>query len=287
MIKIISIILLLHISLFAQSGANNIFLSPDNVKKFAGYLFCRHDYLRSVEEYKRYLKSTKNDTVDYIIGEAYSRMGNYTAAADYYLSAARSSSLGSIAHLSYLRSVFQMDNLAFYRNTFNKEKINPETAYYNDALSLYNFSFLFESDNLPGKNNFLKPFKARYKTGVEKLYDYRAGLSYKSPVTAAILSALIPGAGKIYTRDYADGIVAFLTAGTLSYIAYSDFHARHNFRGWLFTALASGFYAGNIYGSAASAQIFNVKIKFDFTEMLKSYLKKVNYFVPMLNFCEK
>ncbi len=288
MTKIISIIFLLQLPLFAQnSGYKNEFLSPENVKKFADYLFCQHDYLRSVEEYKRYLKSISNDTVNYLIGEAYSKIGNYSAAADYYQSVFHSAGLASSAQLNYLKSIFQINNPETYRKIFNKENLNTESSNYSNALELYNYSYLFGNNGLPDKEEFLKPYTRDEKFSLEKLYDFKTDPPYKSPVKAAILSAIIPGAGKFYTHDYADGIVAILTTGVLSYIAYTDFHAGHNFRGWLFVSLASGFYAGNIYGAAASAQIFNAKIKFDFTNELRSYLKKVNFFIPSFNFCIK
>ena len=287
MIKAISIIFILNISLIGQTrGSKNILLSPENVKKFADYLFCQHDYLRSVEEYKRYLKSNGSDTVKFLIGEAYSGMGDFSAAAEYFKSVINSRGLIMQARLNYLKSLFQQGNFKFYRKAFGQVKISRNDNYFNNAISLYNFSFLLDNEALPKKKEFLKPFDNSEKSELDKFYDYKINPPFKSPLKAAILSAVIPGAGKFYTHEYADGIVAFLTTGILSYIAYTDFHADHKIRGWIFTALASGFYAGNIYGSAASAQIFNAKIRFDFTTELKNFLNKINYFVPLFNFCK-
>lgn len=286
MIKTISIIFIINVTLLGQSvKIENKLLTPDNVRKFADYLFCQHDYLRSAEEYKRYLRSTQNDTVKFLIGESYCRIGNYSAAAAYYKSVLYSDSLGSLADLNYLKSIFQEGRYDFYRNNYNSEKLNKDNAYYLNALSLYNFSYLLSDDVLPKKKDFIKPFNPADRKILNKFYDFKSDPPYKSPVKAAIFSAIIPGAGKIYTHQYTDGIVAFLTTGVLSYIAYMDFRADHKFRGWLFTALSAGFYAGNIYGSAASAQIFNTKIRFDFFQDLKTFLNKVNYFVPSFDFC--
>ncbi len=280
------IIFLLNIPVAAQTKDNdNDFLSPRNVKKFADYLFCQHDYLRSVEEYKRYLRSVRSDTVRYLIGEAYSIMGDYPDAASNFKLIAHSPGLGGNARLNYLKAYFQSGDFKEYRNMFDEENIKESDAYYPDALSLYNFSFLMGNGELPERQDFLKPFDTRDRKTVGRFYDFKSDPPYKNPVTAAVLSAIIPGAGKFYTHEYADGITAFLTTGILSYIAYTDFHAGHKFRGWLFVSLASGFYAGNVYGSAASAQIFNAKLKFDFTQELKDFLAKVNFFIPKFDYC--
>lgn len=286
MIKLFIIIFLINIPIAAQAkDTDNDFLSPGNVKKFADYLFCQHDYLRSVEEYKRYLKSVRSDTVRYLIGEAYSIMGDYPAAAANFKLIVHSQGLGGYARLNYLKSYFQANDFKQYRKMFKEEHLKENDTYYPDALSLYNFSFLMDDGNLPGRENFLKSFDMRDRKTIGKFYEFKSDPPYKSPVKAAVLSAIIPGAGKFYTHEYADGITAFLTTGILSYIAYTDFHAGYKFRGWLFVSLASGFYAGNVYGSAASAQIFNAKLRFDFTQELKNFLTEVNFFIPQFNYC--
>jgi len=105
---------------------------------------------------------------------------------------------------------------------------------------------------------------------------------YKSEELAGILSAIIPGAGKIYTQDYGDGITAFLLTGLFGYLVYTNFGHNHATRVWIFTALGVGFYAGNIYRSVASAQIFNARINFEFDEGVKLYLEEKKLFYTSL-----
>ncbi len=81
---------------------------------------------------------------------------------------------------------------------------------------------------------------------------------YKKPWLAATLSA-IPGLGQVYTRQYADtylGLIPFYLHGTIAYMAFSQAGIQSIF-GWLNIAIASGFYAGNIYGAAQSAKRIN------------------------------
>jgi TM2 domain-containing membrane protein YozV len=136
------------------------------------------------------------------------------------------------------------------------------------------------------KEKFLQPFEADERHIVSDFYDLKLNPPYKSELTAAILSTLIPGAGKIYTKDYSDGIIAFLVTGLMSYISYRDFKADHKFRGWLFAGLTAFFYGGNIYGSIASAQIYNAGINFKLNSDMKFFLEEKNYFVPDYEFCK-
>ena len=66
--KFIFIILLIT----AQAAAQDIktpdnFFTPANIKSFADHLFCTRDYLRAVEEYKRYLKFVPDDSIKFKI----------------------------------------------------------------------------------------------------------------------------------------------------------------------------------------------------------------------------
>ena len=64
---------------FAQSG-NVDFNSPENIKKFADYLFCDKDYLRAALEYERLTDINKSDTIEFKIALSYSYMKDYYTA---------------------------------------------------------------------------------------------------------------------------------------------------------------------------------------------------------------
>lgn len=260
----------------------NLF-SPSNVKKFADYLFTQKDYLRAIEEYQRYPSILDNDTVSFKIAFAYSEMGYNKQAAEQFLKTSNESEFFNLSRLEYLKSIFKENNFENYRKTFENIKLGDKFIYSQRAKQLFYFSYFFSDDSLPPKVNFLETFEGN-QNEILKFYDWKTDPPYKSPLAAAILSSIIPGAGKIYTEKYADGIIAFLATGILGYISYTDFKSSHHFRAWLFSALTVGFYGGNIYGSAASALIFNAKIKFDFIESLKNFLSKHNYFIPKINF---
>lgn len=81
-------------------------------------------------------------------------------------------------------------------------------------------------------------------------------IHYKSPATAACLSAVVPGAGKIYANQWKDGLFALLLVSVNAYQSYRGFQQQGigSVRGWVFGGLAAGFYVGNIYGSAQAVK---------------------------------
>jgi TM2 domain-containing membrane protein YozV len=108
---------------------------------------------------------------------------------------------------------------------------------------------------------------------------------YKSATIAGILS-IIPGAGKVYTTNYTDGLTSFLLTGLFTFLAYDNFRNSHHFRGYLFSFAAIGFYLGNIYGSIVSAHRYNRNYNEKIITETDDYLKKKNYFIKKVNFCE-
>lgn len=87
--------------------------------------------------------------------------------------------------------------------------------------------------------------------------------NYKSPALAAMMSAIVPGSGKAYTKRWGDAFVSFLFIGTNAYAAYRAFHKKgaKSANGWIFGGLAFSFYSANIWGSAKAAKNYNTHLK--------------------------
>lgn len=89
----------------------------------------------------------------------------------------------------------------------------------------------------------------------------------KHPGIAAMGSALIPGLGKVYTRDYKDAAMSFLYISLSAYQVYRGLEKKNG--QWapysiIFAGIGSVFYLGNIYGSYKSALRFNANSKKEF-----------------------
>ncbi len=76
-----------------------------------------------------------------------------------------------------------------------------------------------------------------------------------SPITAAALSALVPGAGRLYCGRPMEGIYSFVLHGIAAWQAVSGFRrdGTRSGRGWTGVSVGAILYGGNVYGSAVSA----------------------------------
>ncbi len=286
------IILLLFLfvsSVFAQdslSNKNNEFFSISNVKKFGDYLYCQRDYLRAINEYNRFSVLKIEDTTQFKIVLGYQKMGYYKNAIHEINLIPNSSKFYDISRAEFYKILFLEKNYDDLIFTISKMKEEKNYKYLNELNKLYYFSYLYTDNILPSKNEFLNAFPDSEKNEVNNFYNIKKDPPYKSPLLAGILSAVIPGSGKIYSGDVGNGLISFTVNVLLGYLAYTNFSHDHNIRAWIFSGLGVFFYAGNIYGSVASAQLFNAKVNFNFINGLNIYIDKKNYFLPDYNFCK-
>jgi len=280
--KIFYLIILLSSIMFSQQID---FQSPENIKLFADFLFCDNDYLRAIDEYEKYLVAVDDDSVQFKVAIAYSSMNDCGNAINKLSLIKITSPFYEQSKIELLKSLYLLNiDSVFYGVA--ETLINSKSLYSNNAYRLKNTALLLSKTELPEKGNFLIPFEDEEKKTLSDFYNLKKNPPYKSEVLAGVLSAIVPGTGKIYTKDYGDGITAFLLTGLFAYLAYTNFEHDHPTRAWIFTALGAGFYAGNIYGSVASAQIFNAKVNFEFDEGVKLYLEEKTYYTPVNDFCK-
>ncbi len=260
------------------------FHSPSNIKLFADYLFCQQDYLRAYDEYKSYLTKIYSDSADFKAGLALQRIGSYDAALQQFDHIPDNSELYSYAKNEYSRTLFLKNDYAALHNMFIQTDSSPSNYPFANRLNM--ITYFYSDEILPSEYSFISSFPGDEKNYIKKFYDWKNDPPYKSPLSAGILSAVIPGLGKVYTENYTDALFAALLTGVFGYIAYTDFKADHQTRAWIFTGVTAFFYAGNIYGSSASAQIYNAKIRFNFEAELHDFLDAFHYLAGDYNFCK-
>ncbi|PLX88781.1 MAG: hypothetical protein C0618_03485 [Desulfuromonas sp.] len=90
----------------------------------------------------------------------------------------------------------------------------------------------------------------------DALQDYRV-LPRKSPVLAGTLSALLPGAGQLYTGRARQAILAFVLNAAFLYGAVEAFENDNHVVGGILLFFEGGWYTGNIYNAANNAHKFN------------------------------
>lgn len=288
MIKSIVIFSVLPLFCLAQgldSITNNLH-NKKNIIKFADHLFRQKDYLRAAEEYLRLDEYHRSDELNFKIALSFSTIGEYLKAETIF------DKINSNSEY-FQHSKLEMLKILFLEGRFRelKEKTFADDQITNSVVAsignkIFHYSFLKSEENILSVDEFIQPFDFGERDKLTELYQLKINPPYKDPLLSSILSAIIPGAGKFYTGEITDGIFALISTGLFSFLAYDNFKAGHDFRGWLFTGLAAGFYSGNIYGSYASAQIYNVRFMYEFNLNLDSFIKSKNYFIPEYDFCK-
>ncbi len=258
----------------------NVFFSYENRLNFADALFCEGDYIRAFDEYRALLAQVPNDTLRLYAGISLRNLSRYDEAEDYFKGLFYFSSLEDEGRCEFFKTKFVRGDYAFF---FADENARPEfpAKYNRELLKLKYFSlFYMRERELPDSAKLTELYDYDEAKNISEFYNRARNLPKKNPTTAALLSAAIPGAGKIYTEDYSDGITAFLFSGLFYGLAAYKFSDGKNWAGALFAGVGLFFHAGSVYGSAVSAKLFNERKELEFRNALDSYAKNVNYFLP-------
>jgi TM2 domain-containing membrane protein YozV len=257
--------------------------TPPNRLKFGYYLYSENDYLRAAGEFKEYLRNYDNDTVRLKYALCYFRIGRFAEAADNFKTLFFNSALSEKARLLFYESHFFCDDYRTFRDLTDKENYMP-MDFRKEVDKLNSASYFLDNSFLPDTATLFKPFDDSVHSKLADFYYKKKYNPQKSITTTVLLSAVIPGAGKIYTGEIGDGVTSLIATVVSAYLAVTNFQNDHKFRGWLFSGLTAFFYAGNIYGSAASAQIYNARIRFNLQSEIKLYFEQRNYFLPVIGF---
>ncbi|MCF8414158.1 MAG: hypothetical protein K9G44_12130 [Melioribacteraceae bacterium] len=277
------IFLISIISISAQETNFELDLfSKENRQKFGDHLFCKSDYLRAIEEYRHYLELESNDTSAFKLAFSYAEIGRYNEAEDNFKTLFFSSEFSEEAKYEFFRVQFLKHDFEKLRSTLKLNTYLP-TKYYDNIKKLEYYSTLLDENYFTDTTKYFNLFSNREKIEARNFYTDTYFPQKKDPTLAAILS-IIPGLGKVYTENYGDAVTAFLYSTLLTYAAIDNYSAGHKTRGIILGSLGAAFYAGNIYGSYTSAQIFNAKISLNIDQNLVRYLDSVNLFAPVYDF---
>ncbi|MCD4666047.1 MAG: hypothetical protein K8R68_12320 [Bacteroidales bacterium] len=103
----------------------------------------------------------------------------------------------------------------------------------------------------------------------EKFRQYAVDLKAhkrKSPVLAGIMSAVIPGSGKIYAGKTAQGISSFIAVAGLGFVTFENHRklGSKNIKTIIFGTAFTFFYLSNIYGAVFSIKVSEVEFQDEF-----------------------
>ncbi len=234
-----------------------------NSLQYAKYLMRSGNYEQAGWEYQRlvYLQP-QNDTFKIQLLKSY-RLGQaYDAVEQQWQSWRQTTTLRPEIHEEYAKSLLfsgrAQEAIVFAATPgMLTEPAASQMAFYSHVL-LQNWS---EAKAQWANWPLNKPLPGKATIG--ELFQRAEATRYKKPWVAAGLSAVIPGAGKAYTKDWADGAIALVFVGLNSWQSYRRFSNEgvRSVWGWFHGGFAAGFYIGNIYGAHKAARLYNGRQK--------------------------
>jgi tetratricopeptide (TPR) repeat protein len=260
--------------------------APENIRKFADFLYEQGDYLRAAGEYQRYLFYISQDGAE-------SEQMRYKIALCYRFSGKNEQAIQNFETILRLYPQSQFASRAYYQigaTYFLVDQFEQSAQFLREALPhITEAQQHAEAEQLIGLSYLMQKqwseagevFKTLQESSVIPLreraliyHDYAemgSQLPIRSPFFAGVLSTIVPGAGRLYTGlRIGDALTSLITIGVTGWQAYNGFRrdGLSSVKGWTLGTISGIFYVGNIYGSVISARVYNRQVEDEFLTTL-------------------
>ncbi len=258
------------------------YYTPENVRKFADFLYEQGDYLRAAGEYERYLfyQPQESEQIRYRIALCYRFAGQTEQALQNFQMLLRMHPEGRFMSRVY----YQMGATYFLADQFERTALFlhetlphiTDTRQHAEAEQLIGLSYLMQKQWSEAGEVF-KTLRGSEVDSVSQkaivYHDYAemgTRLPTRSPVLAGILSTIIPGAGRLYTERLSDAFASLFMVSLTGWQAYDGFQrdGLSSVKGWTLGTISGIFYVGNIYGSVIAARVYNRRVADEFLATL-------------------
>lgn len=258
------------------------YYAPENVRKFADFLYEQGDYLRAAGEYERYLfyQPQESEQIRYRIALCYRFAGQTEQALQNFQMLLRMHPEGRFMSRVY----YQMGATYFLTDQFEQTALFlhetlpdiTDTRQHAEAEQLIGLSYLMQKQWSEAGEVF-KTLRGSEVDSVSQkaivYHDYAemgTRLPTRSPVLAGILSTIIPGAGRLYTERLSDAFASLFMVSLTGWQAYDGFQrdGLSSVKGWTLGTISGIFYVGNIYGSVIAARVYNRRVADEFLSTL-------------------
>jgi tetratricopeptide (TPR) repeat protein len=287
LLTLLSLIFLAAFPLSARGEPRTLVITDELQMGLAEAFMAEGEYYRAVTEYKKFLYFfPDSDQAGYArlqIGMAYYKGGECPQAIEAFAKVRRSYPSEQFATAAFYEGVCRnrMKNPGAAMDDFARVvDVVPGTPEAANALAGQSLVTL-DREDWTGSRQALehlaavypdKPLGAAAKEAIP-LVAAAETKPRKSPLTAGILSAVVPGSGYAYAGRPRDGMMAFLVnglfiAGTAVAIEDENYPAAV-----LLGGIGLPFYLGNIYGSANAARQWNLSIARDLRKELELRLE--------------
>lgn len=243
------------------NGFSQDLYNYENSKKFGEYLLKSGQFDMATKEYERLVfLNTTSDSLKLNLIKAYRLAGKFDTG------------LLRVSQLYPETAEMPLPHAMEYSKILMNKRSFPEAVAFwdesktipaDDKILLKTTTLIFDSKfkNARAQLSQLGSVQNPLAAGYQSILDRGLTEKKKSPFLAAAFSSIIPGTGKAYTKNWKDGLISFVFVGAMTFQSYRMFnkHGVNDARGWIYGAIGTGFYIGNIYGSAKSANEYNRK----------------------------
>jgi len=270
------LVFLVLLPMSAAATDESIVLTGDVQMRLGNAFMAEGEYYRAITEYKKYLilfpGGRESDSALFQTGRAYYLGLEYDPAARAFAELRSgfpdSHLFGEAAYLEGVCNV-KLNRLDKAATAFETVAVSKPADEASSKARLGRSLVEFDRGSLVGTGQELQRFLADFPA------DPRAGkvqtalsllpqdgeLSRKSPLTAGILAAIVPGSGHMYAGHYGDGATALLLnglfiAGTVVAIRQENYAVAG-----IVGIIGLPFYIGNIYGAANAATKWNLAVR--------------------------
>jgi hypothetical protein len=268
-IKVFIYLLFLGISAFSQ----NIY-DGEHLLQFANHLYKNKEYPTAINEYKHALFLGFCNTSCKV-----KLFNSYLLTQQYYIGINTYKSIypEGLAGNDTLEMVFGKMLILNANYSDVNHLIHSSNSLSDDQLFFLGISndlFAGKWENLQQKDLKLSENLQYdyYKPVISKIMD----IKYKKPYVGLMLSAVVPGTGKMYAGYWYDGFISLSIVGIAAWQAYRGFTRYGSDRpySWIFASLSASFYISNLYGSfkAVNMKNYNLRqnIHYDIEEVFHS-----------------
>lgn len=270
------IIIFLTFTFLSFAAAEELieYYAPENVRKFANFLYEQGDYLRAAGEYQRYLfyQPQESEQIRYKIALCYRFAGDMEQAVHNFQILLRTHPEGRFTSQAY----YQIGATYFLQGQFAQSarflhETLPrimDTRQHAEAEQLIGLSYLMQKQWSEAGAVFKTLQGSEAASVSQKATVYHsyakngADLPTRSPFLAGTLSAIVPGTGRLYTGRFSDAFTSLFIVGLAGWQAYDGFQrdGLSSAKGWTLGTLCGIFYVGNVYGSVLSARVYNRRV---------------------------
>jgi tetratricopeptide (TPR) repeat protein len=276
-LRVIALILFLlqPVRLFADDFASQYYdLREKEIRQFSAELFATGEYYRSITEARRYLflfpTGPRTEEIAKLIGDAYLMSHEWAdaiAAYDEFLTRFPVSPLASTATFHKAIALLKLGHIAEAERLFQLIESGPSQE--NKGLAVrWEILLLIRQNRFDEaekrlKDQMIRPEIEGESDRIEELLKEKRGALYKSPETAGMLSALLPGSGQFYNERYQDGVYSFFLNALFILAAYKAYDSDNQGLGAILTLFEIGWYTGGIYGAVGGAHKYNRQVDED------------------------